>query len=247
MEPEGKFGRQIRDWRERAEPKVSRAKLDQVLTERHELSAGYTALLESGRIKPPAQDVCATIAEVIGRDADEVWRLAATERADRLDPDLALWIRRNHEFELDLQRRKYEELLATSGGITTDEVRLLERVRDYQNALDKLDPGIDIPRGGSAAAIVGSQLDGFLALAQAHGAPPERQHEIGLETLGWLREQHEHPSDMGEARLSALEMVWTYVRQVRAATRRAFQAGHDLAERERRERKQPKSKGEPHV
>jgi transcriptional regulator with XRE-family HTH domain len=107
--------------------KLSQSQLDEVLVARAGKKAGYTAQLENGRVKAPDKSVCIVIAEALGREPEEAWRVSALERmriAEILD---------FHEEELDKQRSEFRRLLAESRrDMTQAELLLVDAIRQSE-------------------------------------------------------------------------------------------------------------------
>lgn len=125
---------------------VSQSQLDEILIARAGKKAGYTAQLENGRVKAPDKSVCIVIAEALGRDPQEAWRVSALERMRIAD------VLEFHLEALDEQQREFQRLLAESRRkmtpaelLVVDAMRqseplaaLIESVRELQERLSQV-------------------------------------------------------------------------------------------------------------
>jgi transcriptional regulator with XRE-family HTH domain len=184
----GKFGPAFRKLREAA--KVSRADLDQLLKDAHKLSTGYTALLESGRIKPPDKAVCATLAKAIGLELTEVWQMAAEERLERLDKELADWARERCTQELEKQRGEFEQQLKAGNTATLEEARILAALRrlDLAPLPSKLAPVLEVLREPNPRF----NADGILRFPPDIAAEPRHAFYSAIQTLSGLPPHVQH-------------------------------------------------------
>jgi transcriptional regulator with XRE-family HTH domain len=81
------FGSQIKAWREA----LDRSQAD--VDERVGKARGFTAQIETGRLKPPPKDLCDMYDVALERETGETWALAAPVRIQDADPDLFEWHR----------------------------------------------------------------------------------------------------------------------------------------------------------
>lgn len=113
------FAESLKEWRKGAD--LSQAALDA----RVGMARGFVAQIEVGRLKPPGRSACEDLeralnAALIERDRSPlpegtVWRIAAPERLEQLDLDLARWhgeeVNRAHGLELRVVPTAPEEEL----------------------------------------------------------------------------------------------------------------------------------------
>lgn len=110
--PRTAFGQRLKGWRE--DRALSQAAVDEAI----EKTRGFTAQIETGRLKPPPREVCDKYDLVLQLPSGSVWRAAAPERLRDFDEALWIWHR--------------EQIDAAAGlHITPDEQRLLEVVRQF--------------------------------------------------------------------------------------------------------------------
>ena len=115
-----------------------------------EWSKGYTAQLESGRLRPPDKANCDQLDTVLRLPHGTTWTAAKVERLQRLDADLAA------------EWRHREEQASAGGRLSLDEKRVARALRK----LDKVTPS-GSPDGGLLARDLASALEAVIKLSHA--------------------------------------------------------------------------------
>ncbi|MFH1462991.1 MAG: helix-turn-helix transcriptional regulator [Pseudomonadota bacterium] len=76
------FAEKLREWR--AHRGISQRVLDDVMNRKR----SFTSNIESGLVKPPDQDTCLQLGEVLGVPGHVVWQAARSERLRSMDEEL---------------------------------------------------------------------------------------------------------------------------------------------------------------